>query len=310
MRYIVRLIWDELRDRFKEADDISIEDVNHDARQYLTLFLEEGFDATMIAEMLEKHDVFEFYQTLKKNGAVLIDLLELFDDEPDFIREHFDTFVGYGVPVDEIVKKLASKGDGYIEENELLFFAKRGATPRLILKYVNKEGEFVTHPYLTEILTQLEKNGCDRETITSWLKSSEIMKIGSIVDDIVENKTSVWNTIVKPEQFVDRWIDYFGDQYVSGSCKLKDLPELVSYKQVVDHFSMGDIISMNYKRMYTFIDEFREAGGDPQIIADRFNKEIGRPKNDLQKEALLAMKDQGLDVKSKSKRASDKKKPE
>lgn len=292
----IEIIWDELTERFKEADDISIEDVNLDARKYLTLFLEEGYDANTIAQMLDKHDVFEFYQTLKKNGATEINLIELFEDDTEFIEENFDTFISYGVPVNNIVKAIIAD-KRYIEEEDLETYVEKGATPRFILGLISKNDDEVNSDFLNTILQKLVVRGCSKSVISAWLKSSKIGKRNEILDDIVEFKTEEWSKVLYPERFVGRWIEYNGYQYIDGTYSLKDLPAIVDYNDVINHYSMREIIEMTSGgRMFDFIDDYRKVGGDPKDLLARFKKEIGEPKSDLEKEAMRDMEDQGLIV--------------
>lgn len=294
---IISIIWDELTERFKEADDISIEDVNHDTVKYLTLFLAEGYDATTIAQMMERHDVFKYYPILKEHGATMINLPEMFSDDPDFVSKNFDTFINYGIPADDVIKALVSE-DRFIDEADLEHYIKKGATPRLILKIFEKEDKFYEFgcDAVYRLLEKLIVQGCDKKIVTSWLKSSETGKRWEIVDDIVEYRTEKWSNVVFPEQFIDRWIAYNAEDYIDGTYSLKSLPKLVSYDTIIDHFSMAEIITMTSGRMYEFIDDYRNVGGDPNKLAERFKKEIGKPKSTFEKAALRDMEDQNLIV--------------
>lgn len=292
----ISVIWDELTERFKEADGISIKDVNRDARKYLTLFLEAGYDATIIAQMLDRFDVFKFYPVLKEHGVIMINFMELFSDASEFIEKNFDTFVNYGVPVDDVIKAIVAGGK-VVEKEDLKSYIKKGATPRYILDLIAEDKDWFNYESIYEILLYLVKYGCEKSVITSWLMSSPFGTRDEVVYDIVEYDSKKWSEVLNPEQYVERWIERYGDQYIAGDYSLKTLPKLVNYDRVVEHFTMSEIILINASRgLYGFIDDYREVGGDPKKLVTRFVKEIGKPKNDIEKDALRAMEDQGLIV--------------
>ena len=288
----ISTIWYDLRKKFNEADEITIEDINRETRKYLTLFLEEGYDATMIAQMLDKYDVFRFYPILKEHGAIMIDFMDLFSDAKEFVEKNFDTFASYGVPVDNIIKTILSDGREYINEDVLKSYIEKGATPRFILWLIEDDDNDIF-----EILEELIKHDCPKSVITSWFMSSEIGRRDDKIEDIVKYNWEEWSKVLYPERFVDRWIEHFGSQFIAGVYSLKDLPMLVNYDEVINYFSMSEIITMTSGRgIYEFITDYQIVGGDPKKLLNRFKKEIGEPKNDLEKEALRTLEDPGLTI--------------
>jgi transketolase C-terminal domain/subunit len=61
--------FDELVDRFEDADDMTLEDIQLEVHQKWRAFLAAGFDATMVAKMMSDEDTLSYARALLDSGA-------------------------------------------------------------------------------------------------------------------------------------------------------------------------------------------------------------------------------------------------
>ena len=324
----VTAVWDELRDTFEESrdDEIAIENINARAEEYLDAFLNEGYDATQIAEMLSAEATLKNYDKLTSAGAN-INLVELFD--PDYVFDHVEEFIAKGCSAEDIVKKYHQTDDlddainqfsdefwpdmvefvcklkdskimtaiyraSEVDEGEgASELMEAGASPKDMLESL-KANTFTDGSNLREILEKIEEGGVTKDEVDKWLKAQDFGEYAYALESIIEDDE--WKNIINDrEDFIDIWIARYGKACL-GDWQV-ELPKNISDQRFVDHFSIDEIMEMYdddiWKDSFDFIDTM---DFDRQAFYDRFKKEIGDPRNDKDLDLLNNLAIFGIDT--------------
>lgn len=61
--------YDELVDRYNDADEMTLEDIQLEVHRNWRSFLAAGFDATMVTKMMSDEDVYSHARALIDSGA-------------------------------------------------------------------------------------------------------------------------------------------------------------------------------------------------------------------------------------------------
>ena len=267
--------FDDLVERYDEADAISVENVNYEMRRCWLLFLKAGFDANQVAKMMSLGQIWQHYDALTAHGAN-IDMAKLLPRfSRDFINGHWDEFVARGVPIDTLVKQCYSNKNLIVGDDEIKMLLDSGVNVKTVFDIARGALEFNDGwpERWRETFSILHEYGLSGEVINGWVKSH--LDTSAIIQDIVEDASEEWEDLgVDPSDYIDLWIEDSGYRYFEYS--LKDLPERVTLKRFIDSHSMEQIL--NYSRGYgflSFIDDYTGAGGNVDALAQKFLNELG-----------------------------------
>ena len=161
----LQVMFDIVVDGFDPDDDFRVEDTNYEMHKNWRKFLEAGFDATLIANMMSPADVWEHYDEL---------LASAFCEEPfdeDFTKKHWDELASRGVSPDLLVDRCYYDCDIFntADLEELL---KKGVSLRKafekIQPWLDISEEWPEEQ--VEILTWFHDHGLPKVDIREWLE--------------------------------------------------------------------------------------------------------------------------------------------
>ena len=119
-------------------------------------------------------------------------------------------------------------------------------------------------------------------------------------ENIVPNSVYLEPFGINPRDYVDTYLEH---DYAASALSLDSLPYPVTPDDVVRHFSIrelkyiyAEIGGFRYDGFGAFVDNFAEAGGDIDLLVDKFLKELGYPEEKESLAALAIMKHHGTDL--------------
>lgn len=296
----LQVMFDIVVDGFDPDDDFSVEDTNYEMHKNWRKFLEAGFDATSVANMMSPADVWEHYDELLAYGAK-IDMAKLFSgfgEEPfdeDFTKKHWDELASRGVSPDSLIDRCYSDHDIFTID-DLKEVLSKGVSAKKALALI-KDWLEVREPWpeeQVETLTWLYDHGLPKADVQEWLKThtSSYMR-----DYIVESGSDFYKKFdMKDDDMIERWLDSYGYRFFSEE-KLSDLPDTISIDKLIGFFSMKEIIdNCSPYGFDQFISDYLESNQDINVLARKFMNEIGYSSNSSDSSALLDLVDAGASV--------------
>lgn len=267
--------FNDLSARFTDGDESAIEDVNLEMQKSWREFLKAGFDAKKVLKMLPKDYIWEHYDELWSSFGVRVNvtcLMRYFDNE--FIETHWNELQQRGADMNDLLNKChPSIDDGEILEELLL---KKGVSAKKCFEL--SEGLLARKcewpEKLLELFGILHRGGLPTCEIKTFIDSH---MNGALLRDIVDDRPESWKNLgIQVSDYADDYLRAHGWEYLSYY-SLKSLPKDISLEKFVSFFNMKDILGAGRRDFCGFIKEFVEAGGDPNLLAEKCIQEIGYP---------------------------------
>ena len=136
---------------------------------------------------------------------------------------------------------------------------------------------------LAEAFANLIEYKYSVEIIKEWLK--EHMN-AELAYDIVDYNWECWERIgIEPRDFMESWICYYGDKCLREDFKM--VPETMMPEELIDHYTIDEILEMRDGDFYGFIEDYVNEKGKIDFLAKKYLKEVGYTKESFENLAYL-----------------------
>ncbi len=282
-------IWDNLVGRLKKdkqlcfSRDVLLDrrDITYEAEKYLQEFLDAGFDANRLVELLDQGDIiFKYFNKLKDAGAdITVDELAK-KCSSDFVENHWGWFYKHGANTDKMVWKCFDAD--YYGTEEMLESAP-GISPRTAYNFAKEKDLNLNSEIVEATFSLLVKHGLDKSAFGNWLKSQpkDSPVYEHIVSDIIHGFCD--DFVPHPEKYAKRWCKIYKEIYVGN---LKAIPEIVPSELFLNFVTVDEILE-SYRNGTAPVADYR---GSNKVLTEKALREFGGyPKEPLRAELLVAL---------------------
>lgn len=287
----LQVMFDVIADNFDPNDEVSVENANYEMHENWRNFLEAGFDADSVVEMMSPEDIWKHYDELLEYG-VNLDMAKLFSDfseeffDEEFTREHWDELLDRDVSLNLLIDRCYNDGDIFdiAGLNEII---NKGVDVKKAFELIKDwlETSEERPEEQVEILTFLYDHGIPRADIKKWLEEHA----NSYMEDyIVDSGSDFYEEFgIESGPVIDRWLERYGHEYFN-EYTLSDLPDIISIEKLINFFSTKEIIDNCSPYTFgDFITDYLKVGKNIDDLAQKFMDEIGYSTSDSSESGAL-----------------------